>query len=167
MYRGHLRASRPVLLGSNLRTGHWGGGGIAQRQHSCFSPSVPGFDSQCSHNFSEKINFMLPRLIDSALLGEWTVQSFIVHQTILVLASGMVELQKRTGHIFSDRANLMHCGHKHAKKANNFPHCVIVCHCEPIVIKFWSQSLVLLFCSAVLKQLVNINTSYNLFAQHW
>ena len=38
---------------------------------------------------------MLPRLIDSALLREWTVQSFIVHQTILVLASGMVVLQKK------------------------------------------------------------------------
>ena len=37
---------------------------------------------------------MLPRLIDSALLREWTVQSLIVDRTHLVQASGKLVLQK-------------------------------------------------------------------------
>ena len=37
---------------------------------------------------------MLPRLIDSALLREWTVQRLIVDRTHLVQASGKLVLQK-------------------------------------------------------------------------
>ena len=38
---------------------------------------------------------MLLRLIDSALLREWTVQSLIVDRTHLVLVRGKLVLQKK------------------------------------------------------------------------
>ena len=64
-------------------------------QHSILaSRSVAlGFDSRHSLFFSKK-NLMLPRFIDYILLRKWTVQSYVVDLTHLVLVSGKLFLQK-------------------------------------------------------------------------
>ena len=56
-------------------------------------PAAPGLIPSVPKIFR---NFMmLLRFIDSTLLKEWTVQSLIVDQAHLVLASGKQDLQKR------------------------------------------------------------------------
>ena len=68
----------------------------------------PGLDSKCSpQKILRIINSLLPRLIDSALLREWTAQSLKVDGTHLVLASGKLLLQKTiTGQELDGAADL-------------------------------------------------------------
>ena len=49
------------------------GGCISHRWHTCFSPSNPRFDFQCSRNFSEEKFSMLLKLIICVDRGKWTV----------------------------------------------------------------------------------------------